>query len=140
MSKEDSFPQFELKVMEQHLPKAGFDKWKELGPYRHYDAQLEDRLGKRQAFPIHEYKDNKGYTCFYLGEWVSRSFILWTSWSRQGRGTLITSGYSMCEGYFQKGKAIGKGRVIYDDGNVYEGDFKDLKKQPQEEAQPKQVA
>ena len=57
----------------------------------------------------------------YFGEWDIQNNL------RHGRGIQLWQDFSKFSGYWKKGRACGKGKLIHADGDIYEGDWKDDK-------------
>lgn len=55
----------------------------------------------------------------YQGEWDKRTNL------RDGRGIVVWENGTRYDGFFLRGKANGRGRIVHVDGDVYEGEWCD---------------
>ena len=82
-----------------------------LGDFRYDDYELERRLGDCEKRDVVITETGARYD----GEWLKGTQI------RQGRGKVVWPDGSTYEGYWANNKANGKGRLIHNNGNYYEG-------------------
>ena len=82
---------------------------KEIGPYI-FKKKTSENLEFRPIF-----KDKNGSK--YFGQWNPETN------TKEGIGIQINKNGSIYEGYIKNNEANYKGRIIYDDGDYYEGDW-----------------